>query len=176
MAIGFFASLMGSSEYTFYHTASLALTFTRLVPIERAQDSAKAGSGLVYLSPTDPCVLLGVDTRFSTELGPRPKIMLPKSTGNVVAEVLEVVSDTMIKLKKEFAGDHGKATSRVRQKCDEAISEGKKGLSYKILPHINQENMYKYVYQRLKEGGCIGIFPEGVIHRFIPNLQALTEL
>ena len=158
-----------------YLTVSLEHSLlVSLVPTERAQDSAKAGSGFVHLSPTDPCVLLGLDTKFSIELGPRLKIILPKSTGNVVAEVLEVVSDTEIKLKKEFTGDHGKATSRVRQKCDEAISEGQKGLSYKILPHIDQENMYKHVYQRLKEGGCIGIFPEGVIAWFIPDLRTLT--
>ncbi|KAF9519980.1 hypothetical protein BS47DRAFT_1374859 [Hydnum rufescens UP504] len=144
--VGFFASLLDS------------------IPIERAQDEAKVGSGTIILSPTDPCLLLGVDTKFVTELGPRLKIMLPKSTGNVVAEVSEIISDTEVKLKKEFAGDNGKATSRVRQQCDDAISQGQKGLSYKILPYINQEGMYKHVYQRLKEGGCIGIFPEGGSH------------
>ena len=156
------------------HCISTAHFTLRPVPIERAQDEAKAGAGFVSLSPADPCLLLGINTKFSTELGPRQKIMLPKSTGNVVAEVAEVVSDTEAKLKKEFAGDYGKATSRVRQKCDEAIRGGQKGLSYKILPYINQENMYKHVYQRLKEGGCIGIFPEGAIHQLVLSLRSLT--
>jgi glycerol-3-phosphate O-acyltransferase / dihydroxyacetone phosphate acyltransferase len=131
------------------------------VPISRAQDEAKSGKGFVKLSPDDPCLLLGTDTSFTKDLGPKMKVQLPKSTGTVLGEVAEVISDTQVKLKREFAGDNGKATAKVRQKCDAAIEDGKPGLTYKILPHINQEAMYRHVYSALKDGGCIGIFPEG---------------
>lgn len=144
--IGFFAGLMES------------------IPTERAQDLAANGTGSVLLSPSNPLVVTGTGTKFTTELGPRKKIMLPKSTGSVTAEVAEVISDYEVKLKREFSGDHGKATPKVRQEIEAAINGGKSGLSFKILPHVDQEQMYRHVYQRLKQGGCIGIFPEGGSH------------
>lgn len=68
------------------------------------------------------------------------------------------------RLKREFAID-GKdentsisGTPKVRQQTE--VAEGG-GLSYKILPYVDQHDMYSSVYKRLKEGGCIGIFPEG---------------
>lgn len=55
------------------------------------------------------------------------------------------------------AGDKNvKASSKVRTE-----SEMKDGLEYKVLPHVEQEDTYGAVFQRLKEGGTIGIFPEG---------------
>jgi hypothetical protein len=39
--------------------------------------------------------------------------------------------------------------------------EVKEGLQYKILPHVDQDQTYGAVFQRLNEGGSIGIFPEG---------------
>ena len=87
--------------------------------------------------------------------------MLPKSVNSVVAEVVEVLSDTEMRLKGEFRSESGKGTSRVREKLAEVNAEGIAGLSFKILPFIDQQEMYRGVYQRLKEGGCIGIFPEG---------------
>jgi len=88
--------------------------------------------------------------------------MLPKSVNSVVAEIVEVVSDTEMRLKGEFRSESGKGTSRVREKLAERRAEGTAGLPFKILPFINQQEMYRGVYQRLKEGGCIGIFPEGL--------------
>lgn len=119
------------------------------------------------LSPTDPLVLIGVGTKFKDELAPRRRILLPRSTGPATAEVLEVISDTEAKLKKEFGGESGKGTSRVREKIEEAIEKGKDGLTFKVLPYIDQQGMYGEVYQRLKEGGCIGIFPEGLSNHSI---------
>ena len=49
-----------------------------------------------------------------------------------------------------------KASTRVRTEGEE-----KEGLQYKILPHVDQEETYGAVFQRLKEGGAIGVFPEG---------------
>lgn len=40
-------------------------------------------------------------------------------------------------------------------------------LSYElsqILPYVDQSQMYSSVYKKLKESGCIGIFPEGGSH------------
>ncbi|KAI6023141.1 glycerol-3-phosphate O-acyltransferase [Pisolithus microcarpus] len=142
----------------------LARQMDNCIPVVRAMDEAKPGTGLVYLSTDDPCLLLGERTRFKSEFAPRMQIMLPKSVDSVVAEVLEVISDTELRLKKEFGSETGKGTPRVREKLAEIEAEGKTGFPFKILPFIDQQEMYCGVYQRLKEGGCIGIFPEGGSH------------
>ncbi|CAL1704813.1 unnamed protein product [Somion occarium] len=145
-AVGFFASMMSS------------------IPVARAADDASPGTGLIYLAENDPCLVLGHGTRFFSEFTPRMQIMLPKSVGASVAEVLEVLSDTELRIKKEFGGDSGKGTVRIREKLQELQNEGKQGLEFKKLPHIDQHEMYQYVYECLKAGGCIGIFPEGGSH------------
>jgi glycerol-3-phosphate O-acyltransferase/dihydroxyacetone phosphate acyltransferase len=114
----------------------------------------------VYLSPDDPCLVLGDGTKFKTEFSPKMQIMLPKSVNSAVAEVVEVISDTVLRVKKEFGGESGKGTMRIREKIGEGQDE-KKGLEFKVMPFIDQQEMYRGVYQKLKEGGCIGIFPEG---------------
>lgn len=88
--------------------------------------------------------------------------MLPKSLGSSVAEVVEVISDTQARVKKEFGGESGKTTSKLRERVQEVKnSEGKDGVEYRILPFIDQGEMYGAVYKRLTEGGSIAIFPEG---------------
>ena len=89
------------------------------------------------------------------------QIMLPKSVNYPLAEVVEVISDTEMRIKKEFGGESGKGTARVREKLKELEAEGVEGLEFKRLPHVDQAEMYHYVYECLRHGGCIGIFPEG---------------
>jgi hypothetical protein len=38
------------------------------------------------------------------------------------------------------------------------------GAPYKCIPHIDQSQVYKTVFDTLKDGHCIGIFPEGGSH------------
>lgn len=89
--------------------------------------------------------------------------MLPKTLNSLVAEVSEVISDTQLRIKREFGGESGKGTARTREKVVELQQEGLKGLEFKKLPFVDQQEMYRYVYQCLKKGGSIGIFPEGVL-------------
>src|SRR5262249_46437859 len=35
---------------------------------------------------------------------------------------------------------------------------------YKVAPKVDQTQVYEAVFQRLNEGGCVGIFPEGGSH------------
>jgi len=144
--VGFFARIMGS------------------IPVARAADDAKPGTGLVSLSSDDPCLVLGHGTTFTSEFTPKMQIMLPKTVNTAVAEVSEVISDTQLKIKREFGGESGKTTSRIREKVAELQEQGKDGLDFKILPFVDQQEMYRHVYQSLKDGGCIGIFPEGGSH------------
>lgn len=87
--------------------------------------------------------------------------MLPKSLNSAIAEVSEVISDTELKIKREFGGESGKGTLRFREKVAELRAEDVNGVDFKKLPFVDQQEMYRYVYQSLKQGGSIGIFPEG---------------
>ena len=83
----------------------------------RAADYASAGQGLVSLSEDDPCLVIGHGTRFLSEFTPRMQILLPKSVGSTAAEVTEVISDTQLRVKKEFGGETtGKGTAKIRAK------------------------------------------------------------
>jgi glycerol-3-phosphate O-acyltransferase/dihydroxyacetone phosphate acyltransferase len=132
------------------------------VPVARAADYAKPGTGLVSLAADDPCLVLGHKTKFTSEFSIKMQIMLPKTVNFAVAEIAEIISDTELKIKREFGGESGKTTARVREKLAELKEEGKDGLEFKTLPFVDQQQMYRDVYECLKSGGCIGIFPEGL--------------
>ncbi|KAI0256667.1 glycerol-3-phosphate O-acyltransferase [Lactifluus subvellereus] len=144
--IGFFAKLMSC------------------IPVVRAADDAKPGTGRVGLSLDDPCTVSGVGTKFLSEFTPKMQIVLPRSVGSPVAEVSQVISDTELKIKREFGGENGKGTSRIREKLNELKTQGVDGLEFKCLPFVDQQDTFRHVYQRLTEGACIGIFPEGGSH------------
>ncbi|THH01423.1 hypothetical protein EW026_g1269 [Hermanssonia centrifuga] len=136
----------------------------RSIPIVRAADDAKLGSGQITISDEDPCLVLGHDTKFLSEFTPKMQIMLPKSVGSLVAEVVEVKSDVELRIKKEFGGDSGKGTTFVREKIEGLQAEKLQGVGFKILPYVDQQDTYHHVYECLKVGGCIVIFPEGGSH------------
>lgn len=127
----------------------------------RATDDARPGIGRITISESDPCLVIGHGTKFTEEFSPKMQVMLPKSVNSVVAEVLEVISDTELRVKKEFGGDKGKGTTRIRERQKELEVGGQTGFEYKKLPHVDQGEMYHHVYECLKHGGGIGIFPEG---------------
>ncbi|WVR05947.1 hypothetical protein IAU60_002974 [Kwoniella sp. DSM 27419] len=135
------------------------------IPVARAADYASAGKGRIVLSDSDPLVVTGINTIFTSQVKPRSQLVLPKSAGYASATVEEVISDTELRLKGEFVvpskdgSANVKASTRVRSE-----GESKDGLEYKVLPHVEQEETYGAVFQRLKEGGSIGIFPEGGSH------------
>ncbi|KAH9048128.1 glycerol-3-phosphate O-acyltransferase [Lactarius hengduanensis] len=145
-AIGFFAKLI------------------KCIPVARAADNAKPGTGKIRLAPDDPFVVLGEGTKFLSEFTPKMQIMLPRSVGSPVAEVTQVISDTELKIKREFGGESGKVTNRIKEKLDELKAQGINGMEFKRLPFIDQEETFRHVYQRLTDGACVGIFPEGGSH------------
>ncbi|RXW24111.1 hypothetical protein EST38_g1717 [Candolleomyces aberdarensis] len=134
------------------------------IPVARAADDAKAGQGRIWISPDDPCLVFGEGTQFTKDFKPKMQIMLPKSVNSALAEVSEVLSDTQLRIKREFGGESGKGTTRIREKVSELRQKGTSGLEYKKLPFVDQGDMYRHVYQALKNGGSIGIFPEGGSH------------
>jgi glycerol-3-phosphate O-acyltransferase/dihydroxyacetone phosphate acyltransferase len=92
-----------------------------------------------------------VDTKFTKQLKKRDSIVLPKGVG--ISEVVEIISDTELIIKKEFkelkAMEYLTATA---------------GTAYKCMPHIEQDAVYKSVHDELNNGRCITIFPEGGSH------------
>ena len=147
------------------------------IPVARAADSAKPGKGTISVHPSgDSLLIQGHGTAFKSQVMPKGQIMLPKATGHATAEVVEVISDTELRIKKEFKDQraidalNGKIPTDPRSKgakksAEKEIAAPKgPGCTYHCLPFVDQTQMYASVYERLAEGGCIGIFPEGGSH------------
>jgi hypothetical protein len=119
----------------------------------RPQDLAKPGKGRIQLlnRKTDPLRITGIDTHFTQQLRVKDSIVLPKNVSQ--SEVVEIVSDTEIIIKREFKD----------LKALELLTQNV-GTLYKCMPHIEQEDVYNTVYDELNNGQCITIFPEGGSH------------
>ncbi|UZJ52167.1 hypothetical protein CBS101457_001487 [Exobasidium rhododendri] len=123
------------------------------IPVARAADSSKPGKGALSLHASgDPCLIQGHGSQFTKQLVVKGQIVLPKATGHASAEVVEVISDTEIRIKKEFKD----------QKALDALRGD--GCLYHCLPFVDQRKMYASVYESLSKGGSLGIFPEGGSH------------
>lgn len=119
-----------------------------LVPVVRAQDLAKPGAGLVYLKEGDDEHLYGLGSTFTSQLQPRFVVRLPKSLNFATADVVEVVDDTCVKIKKPFGEKARDAllaagkriqTGRLADFSEQPKSGIKaKGLEYKCLPYVDQ--------------------------------------
>ncbi|KAI8145818.1 hypothetical protein BJV82DRAFT_602366 [Fennellomyces sp. T-0311] len=131
-------------------------TFARMIhaiPVIRAQDLAYPGKGRIQLlnRKSEPLRITGIDTQFTAQLHPRDSITLPKNSGR--AEVIEVLSDTELIIKKEFKD----------LKALELLTSNE-GSTYKCMPHVEQDSVYRCVHDELNKGQCITIFPEGGSH------------
>lgn len=150
------------------------------IPVTRAADGAKPGKGTISAHPSgDPLLIQGHGTQFKSQLVPKGQIVLPKWTGYAANEVVEIISDTEVKVKKEWKeerakealnGSKGPPSKRDAAKKAGKAAVGKDGTSspderpgteYQCLPYVDQTEMYASVYEKLAEGGCLGIFPEG---------------
>jgi glycerol-3-phosphate O-acyltransferase / dihydroxyacetone phosphate acyltransferase len=143
------------------HAARLASS----IPVARAQDYVRIGSGFIRIDEHDPCLVHGEHTCFATEVKLREQIVLPKAVGSLSAEVVEILSDTELRLKSEFASESGSSSARVRDAAQGARSSGKAGLEFRILPHVDQAEMFRHAHESLSNGDLIGIFPEGIRQR-----------
>ncbi|PKK79840.1 hypothetical protein RhiirC2_842256 [Rhizophagus irregularis] len=123
------------------------------IPVTRPQDLAKPGIGRIQLlnRKTDPTRITGIETAFTQQLTIGSQIALPMDYGS--SEVKEIISDTELIIKIEF-----KDPNALDMLTDP------EGTSYKCIPHIDQSQVYRIVFDTLKAGHCIGIFPEGGSH------------
>ncbi|CAI2163339.1 6790_t:CDS:2 [Funneliformis geosporum] len=123
------------------------------IPVNRPQDSAQVGKGRIQLlnRKTDPTRITGIGTAFTQQLQVGSRIALPMDHGS--SEVKEILSDTELVIKREF-----KEINALNMLTDP------EGTPYKCFPHIDHSQVYKIVFDTLKLGHCIGIFPEGGSH------------
>jgi glycerol-3-phosphate O-acyltransferase/dihydroxyacetone phosphate acyltransferase len=135
-------------------------SFARLigaVPVSRAMDSMKAAEGTVLLpDPTgNPCLLQGIGTKFDGpgfEVG--GSIYLPHVGGeSQKLDIAEIRGAQEIILK----------TAPTLPSAFQQLSSPN-GTSFKVAPHVDQTKVYNAVFERLRNDGCIGIFPEGGSH------------
>ncbi|KAI9209183.1 uncharacterized protein BJ171DRAFT_485685 [Polychytrium aggregatum] len=142
------------------------------IPVERPQDLAKAGKGKIFMrnSGEQPLKLYGIGTEFTKQVGPRGAILLNSSLGSDMVEVVSIESDTELTLKKTF-------DIKSESQADATLFSEITGATYKVVPHVDQSVMFKTVTERLKAGGCVGIFPEGGSHdrsEFLPLKAGVT--
>ena len=126
------------------------------VPIKRAQDSVKKGSGSVTIegladNSSDMVKLVGNATKFLEEIKVGDKICFPQAA--LAVTVASIDSNESLSLKIE-EGVLGVLSS---QSFPEYVA-------FDVLPHIDQKDMFTSVLEKLASGGTICIFPEGGSH------------
>lgn len=148
------------------------------VSVGRALDLVKPGSGTVYLPDpvNDPLLIRGIGTKFdSSEVQIGGLLVLPNYNGVTAnTEIAEVISAEELRLKKPLKGYGAMKQLTGRDDIDEegnltnkdvkGTTEGFQGTRYKLAPKVDQSQVYEAVFDRLKGGGAVGIFPEGGSH------------
>lgn len=124
------------------------------VPVARAFDNAHPGQGTICLDPSDPLLVQGKETNFTSQLEERGQILLPKSLGGGAAAVTQVLSDTQVRIKAPFPSDERVGPNDLAQAL-------KEGTTFTVVPHLDQSDMFKAVYERLLLSESVGVFPEG---------------
>ena len=147
------------------------------LPVARAMDNLKPGTGTVYLPDpvNEPTLLRGIGTNFE---GPgfeaEGTIALPIINGTSHSTTIaEIRGPEELVLKKPFK--HRDALSQLTGRSDidengtfagDAANKDPNftGSKFKVAPHVDQTAVYEAVFARLNAGGCVGIFPEGGSH------------
>lgn len=148
------------------------------VPVGRALDLVKPGSGTIYLPDpiNDPLLVRGIGTKFEgKQVQVGGLLVLPTLEGTAAnTEIAEVISDEELRLKKPFKGrnamiqltgrDDIEEDGKFRDQSVKGTKEGFEGSKYKTAPKVDQTQVYDAVFDRLSGGGAVGIFPEGGSH------------
>ena len=148
------------------------------VPVGRAQDSARPARGTIYLPDpiNDPTLIRGIGTDFEKEAEVGGMVFLPSIKGHTGAsiDIAEILGPEELRIKRSFQGRVAMIQLTGRDDIDEAghfenravrgSKQGFQGSKFKLAPHIDQTKVYQAVFDRLKSGGCVGIFPEGGSH------------
>mmetsp|Transcript_16170 Transcript_16170/g.33159 ORF Transcript_16170/g.33159 Transcript_16170/m.33159 type:complete len:697 (-) Transcript_16170:32-2122(-) len=131
------------------------------VPVARAQDKAKKGSGklkVVKVEEGDPKApgttlkvrLAGLNSDFASVLKVGDKVR-PKGTSTAF-KVIDLCVNGEENLSVEVPSE------------SDFYVDIKTEHEYDIFKRVDQSNVYSKVLNKLEKGGCIGIFPEGGSH------------
>lgn len=148
------------------------------VPVGRAQDSAKPAKGRIYMPDpvNNPYLIRGIDTDFVRDAEVGGMVFLPsvKGMSGSSVDIAQIISPTEIRTKRPFSGklpisqltgrDDIDADGKLTHKAANGPKQGYEGTSFKLAPHMDQTKVYQAVFDRLKSGGCVGLFPEGGSH------------
>lgn len=128
------------------------------IPVERPQDLAKVGAGKVFHPDPENTLLYeavgGDEVDFVRDFQTGENARNSVSVQGNIHRVDKVISRTQILLKP--LGPDEQYTPVVVAK--------ESPVSYKIVPHIDHKQMFNAVYEHLRQGNCLGIFPEGGSH------------
>lgn len=96
-----------------------------------------------------------------------------KITGASI-DIAQIIGPEEIRIKRPLKGKLAMQQLTGRDDIDEdgnltnkelkGPAPGYQGTKYKLAPHIDQTKVYEAVFSRLRNGGCVGIFPEGGSH------------
>lgn len=150
------------------------------VPVGRAQDSAKPAMGTVYLPDpiNDPTLLRGIGTNFDKAAAVGSMIFLPsiKGQSGSSVDIAEILGPDAVRLKRPFQGKTALVQLTGWAADTDIDDDGNflhdvsgpapnyAGSKFKLAAHIDQTKVYHAVFNRLRSGGCVGIFPEGGSH------------
>ena len=144
------------------------LKMMHIVPVTRAIDRKKSGSGLIQTIDIDSLIVRGTDTKFCTEIkvldsvriiGVNQEINLPEVFNFVVEKIID---DKTIQIKFNPEEIENVKKSDIFVNISETLIQFDS--KFLILPKINQKDVFKETIDTLKENKIIGIFPEGGSH------------
>jgi glycerol-3-phosphate O-acyltransferase/dihydroxyacetone phosphate acyltransferase len=144
------------------------------VPVGRALDSTHSVPGRIYLPDpeNDPLLVRGHGTDFEgKDFQVGGLVVLPSVNQTAAnAEILEIIGPEELRLKKPFKGNTAvnQLTGR-RMVVPDGQTEADMpkefiGTPFKVAPKVDQTKVYDAVFEKLNQGGCVGIFPEGGSH------------
>ncbi|SBS89741.1 glycerol-3-phosphate 1-O-acyltransferase, putative, partial [Plasmodium ovale curtisi] len=114
------------------------------ISVKRPEDLKFKGIGRIYWNTGDTKIK-GINTRFKLDVQMGDKLM----TQNKIFSVTKIESEIELVLQNP-----------INIACEDKIN----GVPFKIVPKINQTEVYNLVTHSLKNGDPIGIFPEGGSH------------
>lgn len=120
----------------------------KAIGVSRPEDSKKKGSGqLKFISPTE---IKGEGTKFLEE----SNNMFKNGVSGLVITNKTVIIDKIL----------DNETILIKENKEENPLPMDKSYDYFFLPKMDNSVLFKEVYKRLSNDGCICIFPEGTSH------------
>lgn len=147
------------------------------VPVTRSQDLIFTATGKILLKIDDLGALSieGIGTDFQSQLHPRAivQILITNTTTSVLPvlpkklnlNVTAVESASLARVKITSTEENSISTSAADShtliKSLSLLLENMGGSTFKVIPFVDQADMFSQVTKRLAEGGCVALFPEG---------------